>query len=122
MINLFLRMKKSENFFPLYLILKLNQKIPTEYVDLFFEDSQPFTVRKAVIFILSIIDNEFDAFNRLMGSFLKWNQSDRVRTRKDYQCILKGAHFSLQNISKANAVSQILRFIHRQNLNKQSCL
>jgi len=35
-IQIFLNMKSDKNYFPLYLILKLNKKIPLDYVNLFF--------------------------------------------------------------------------------------
>lgn len=35
-IQIFLNMKSDKNYFPLYLILKLNKKIPLDYVKLFF--------------------------------------------------------------------------------------
>ena len=57
MIELFLNMKSEENYFPLYLILKLNQKIPIQYLNLFFEDTHSFTMRRGVIFVLAIVDN-----------------------------------------------------------------
>ena len=65
-------MKSDNNYFPLYLILKLNKKIPVEYVRLFFEDSHVFSVRRAIVFVLAIIDNE-QAFNLLIKSFISWN-------------------------------------------------
>ena len=64
------------------------------------------------------MDNEFDSFEILLKNFLGWNASERVRTKKDYNNVLKAVHFSLQNISKANVVSHILRYIHKKNLNK----
>ncbi len=115
-------MKSDNNYFPLYLILKLNKKIPVEYARLFFEESQVFNVRRAIIFVLSIIDNERESFDALLKSFIGWNQVEKVRTKKNYQCILKAIHFSLQHISKANVISQILRSIHKQNLNQESSL
>ena len=57
-IQLFLNMKSDNNYLPLYLILKLNKKIPLQYVRLFFEDNAIFNVRRAIVFALAIIDNE----------------------------------------------------------------
>ncbi len=115
-------MNSDNNYFPLYLVLKLNKKIPLHYVGLFFEDNAVFNVRKAIVFALAIIDNDHQAFDTLVKSFIAWNSVDRVRTKKNYQTILKSIHFSLQNITKATTISQILRFIHKQNLNHESTL
>ncbi len=115
-------MKSEQNYFPLYLILKLNKKVPLEYTALFFEDSQVFSVRRAIIFVLAIVENGTAAFDGLLRLFLEWNKSERVRTRKHYQCVLKAVHFSLQNVSKANVISQILRYVHKVNLNNESNL
>ncbi len=114
-------MKSDNNYFPLYLILKLNKKIPVEYIKVFFEDTNVFSVRRAILFALAIIDND-QSFNLLIKSFIAWNGVEKVRTKKNYQCILKSIHFSLQNITKTNVISQILRFIHKQNLNHESTL
>ena len=66
-------MKDSHNYFPLYLILKMDKRIPIDCVNLLFEDSRAFTVRKSIIFILSIIENGFESFGCLLKGFSSWN-------------------------------------------------
>lgn len=76
-----------------------------------------FTVRRGIVYVLAIVDNELSSFGRVMRCFKLWNESERVRTRSEYWRILKSVHFSLQQVSKANVVSHILRHIHKHDLN-----
>jgi hypothetical protein len=63
-------MTDERNYLPLYLILKSGKGIPEKYTGLIF-GSEVVTVRKAVVFCLSVVDNE-GAFELLLKQVTLW--------------------------------------------------
>lgn len=82
----------------------------------------PFTVKKSVIFSLAIIDNEPASFERILKNFNSLTTIDESTKKPLSRYVLRAIHFSLQNVTKANLISSILKYIQKSDLNSVSKL